>query len=709
MTFDVTAYGAVGNGVANDTAAITSAIAALVDGSELYFPAGTYLIGASSPVINFFTISKKRIKVYGDGIGSSTIKIANGCAVYQAIFHNGWEQDVTGLEICDLTFDHNIDNNTITLEGILAYPEISVSIEDPETSVSIADPETGVYNWHMHNLEFINSSSCWHLLLEGINMTNIRIENITCSNVGDDRDNVEHDTSIIYTEASDVIIQNCDFTAASEHALAAETAIEIHGSDTLVQNCTITDFHHGLNVTGIARAGTSSGIRVTGNHLVNLYGGIWIWSMEHPRDPSPPTVGIDGLIIDNNDIDISCATDANERFGIAFYAGNTLAINDVNIHDNTISMSAIDSVASDERWYNLAIGSTTQAGGKASNIIIADNVVTNFQSNAIRFQYCAIEDVTVTGNTFIDCASALPASGSIAVSPILVHLCAVDTLTFSGNAFIDNIPVTRIHQWFYLIAQTSCTGLTLSGNTYSMTGDKAAFVLPIKIDENISQPLITETIADFVPPTHKVNPASTVTDGTATLIGGIATWSIHGTTWTVNDTGLTWTSTGESVDWNDAIDLPQITVTGLSTGNAVRLYDSAGTLIASAVEAVGTAVLEASNPSLANGDFDGTIKVFSDAGYVNVHGVFSAPDFRDGDVLAWTAPVVPPLVVQDPALTAHWEKPQMIRHTFVPAADSANEFRLKYTTTDTETEAKKYKPFEFFGFGILERERRVRA
>jgi hypothetical protein len=43
--------------------------------------------------------------------------------------------------------------------------------------------------------------------------------------------------------------------------------------------------------------------------------------------------------------------------------------------------------------------------------------------------------------------------------------------------------------------------------------------------------------------------------------------------------------------WASVIDLPQITVTGLDTGNAVRLYDSAGNVHASAVEAGGTATL----------------------------------------------------------------------------------------------------------------------
>jgi hypothetical protein len=43
--------------------------------------------------------------------------------------------------------------------------------------------------------------------------------------------------------------------------------------------------------------------------------------------------------------------------------------------------------------------------------------------------------------------------------------------------------------------------------------------------------------------------------------------------------------------WAGVIDLPTITVTGLDTGNAVRLYDAAGNIHASAVEVGGTATL----------------------------------------------------------------------------------------------------------------------
>lgn len=53
-------YGAVGNGVANDTAAIQLALDTAPDKSAVYFPAGTYLVGN-------ITIPNKFLTLFGDG------------------------------------------------------------------------------------------------------------------------------------------------------------------------------------------------------------------------------------------------------------------------------------------------------------------------------------------------------------------------------------------------------------------------------------------------------------------------------------------------------------------------------------------------------------------------------------------------------------------------------------------------------------------
>ncbi len=69
-TRDVTSYGAVGDGVTDDGAAIQAALDASGDGDTIYFPAGTYLVGGGRT----FSIPAKRT-ILGDGRTASTIKV----------------------------------------------------------------------------------------------------------------------------------------------------------------------------------------------------------------------------------------------------------------------------------------------------------------------------------------------------------------------------------------------------------------------------------------------------------------------------------------------------------------------------------------------------------------------------------------------------------------------------------------------------------
>jgi len=72
---DVVAYGAVGNGIADDTGAINSAIAALpATGGIVYFPPGIYLVTAQIPIL------QSSVRIMGAGIGVSVIQDASTTA-----------------------------------------------------------------------------------------------------------------------------------------------------------------------------------------------------------------------------------------------------------------------------------------------------------------------------------------------------------------------------------------------------------------------------------------------------------------------------------------------------------------------------------------------------------------------------------------------------------------------------------------------------
>jgi hypothetical protein len=97
-------FGAVGNGVTDDAAAINASIAAAGARASIYFPAGTYFI--KSPIV----VHRSNIALFGDGIGVSAILMGQqaGGASYAAI---DIRTDALGAGI------ENVTVSSLTIDG----------------------------------------------------------------------------------------------------------------------------------------------------------------------------------------------------------------------------------------------------------------------------------------------------------------------------------------------------------------------------------------------------------------------------------------------------------------------------------------------------------------------------------------------------------------------------------------------------------------
>lgn len=512
ITPNVKSFGAVGDGVTDDTAAINAAIATLDDGDTLFFPAGCYIVKAPAPgTYAILPLDNKNITVCGDGIGLSTIKVADACPTYSVLLGAGWA-DVTGLEVCDLTFDHNIFNNPITNNAeIMAYHQTTIYVRNGS-------------DLHIHDLEVINASSVQNICLCPRINANILIEDVTATGIGDDPNHVDHDASFFYTEADNVVIRNCDISCATLGLGGGRTGVETHGSDTEVTNITITNFKKGMNICDpvVAMAHTGTNILIHDNTFNNTYIGVDIWSNND---------GIDGIEINNNvvNIPVRMAGDTIARSGVQTNLTNAKGINALNCHDNSITVGAVETTGDyTTPTYSAGILIYGSVGLPVlSNSQIANNNITNFGTSAIRFYSHNINTVTVSGNVFTNCGCTTAAASPTYVTPIVIYTPTVNTLTVSGNTFVDNLATKRITYCTRMLGITTSAGIVFSGNTYNLGTLNGAFSQHFSFVDDVPQPLITETITGFVPPDHKVDPASVVIDGI--------------TTWTVDGTGLIWT------------------------------------------------------------------------------------------------------------------------------------------------------------------------
>lgn len=151
-------YGARGDGVADDTAAIQSAINAAAAGDTVYFPNGAYLIGSALQ-------GKSNVAMTGES--QPGVRILYGGTTPDAILRLN---NVTGVEVSRLTLDGN--NNVNATAGIYAYQGGRHSLHD----LTIQNL-TGVTNGPMA-IHFNGNSS------SRVGVVDSAIANNTITNIG---------------------------------------------------------------------------------------------------------------------------------------------------------------------------------------------------------------------------------------------------------------------------------------------------------------------------------------------------------------------------------------------------------------------------------------------------------------------------------------------------------------------------------------------
>jgi parallel beta-helix repeat protein len=120
MAFNVRDYGATGNGITDDTAAIQAAIDAAyaAGGGQVYMPTGQYRVSGGEEASDGCLMLKDNVFLYGDGMGQTVVKLVDG-----------WDQKITGMirsaygeetsnfGVRDLTIDGNRANTTGKVDG----------------------------------------------------------------------------------------------------------------------------------------------------------------------------------------------------------------------------------------------------------------------------------------------------------------------------------------------------------------------------------------------------------------------------------------------------------------------------------------------------------------------------------------------------------------------------------------------------------------
>ncbi|EJM17019.1 parallel beta-helix repeat (two copies) [Pseudomonas sp. GM18] len=120
MIFNVQNFGAKGDGITDDTAAIQRAIdaAAAAGGGQVYMPTGTYIVSGGVEPSDGCLMLKSNVYLYGDGMGATTVKVADGSDTkITGVIRSAYGEQTHDFGVSNLTIDGNRDNTTGKIDG----------------------------------------------------------------------------------------------------------------------------------------------------------------------------------------------------------------------------------------------------------------------------------------------------------------------------------------------------------------------------------------------------------------------------------------------------------------------------------------------------------------------------------------------------------------------------------------------------------------
>lgn len=503
----VTDFGAVGDGVTDDTAAIQAAITATNaagGGTVNFMPGKTYIVTPRAAT-SFILQNRSNVRLQGNG--GSTLKVKSGSGDYLGILGvDGGNPAVFNMTVDGMTFDHNTEGNPLTtLINIQTYTRSTFAV------------------WQGRNIRFTNNtvkndSSMLAIDINGDAVSDIFIQFNKFLNCGMASNAIDHDHSTIYIMADNVDISHNQFSTDWIN-LSCRTAIETHGSRYAVSNNVISGYICGIIATGIY--GTDSTQQtITDNSITSRAQGIIVWSRTWGAKTTG--YGIEGVLISDNLINIKQASyfsGGDVVMGIGIYPNATLGVKSMHVWDNKIEFEPEDSTP--------AYTTNAKNAGLGWNldIITLPMVDCSFKGNrVINAPVMGLglvggnfANVEVSGNTLINCArSVAPTAGDLRFPMTYLPNTATVNFFISRNRIIDTVPTTRFRAAMFFAAQTAGTKCECTDNDISIEGSvTTAFTRTHEIDaSNNIIPLIKDTSNMDMLPVGSVLDGSTMTGKT---------------------------------------------------------------------------------------------------------------------------------------------------------------------------------------------------
>jgi len=248
-------FGAKGDGVTDDTAAINAAIAfaALLGGGRVFFPRGTYLLSNSNPGDsswdNFVAlwIKSNNIHLEGEGWGATTLKLKNAANCHVVKFGQRANATVTvsNCSISNLSIDGNKANQTVPDQNNNHWNGVDVSSGCSKVRIQNLNVSNTAYYGIGMQRDAISDSLIENVVIDGPGADGIDWKNDSGTGTG----NVVRNVSVSnYGALPDLSFPQC--------------GVDLR-SGIYAENIVIKDMNGAANLAGVRTLGDNDGTSTT--------------------------------------------------------------------------------------------------------------------------------------------------------------------------------------------------------------------------------------------------------------------------------------------------------------------------------------------------------------------------------------------------------------------------------------------------------------
>lgn len=432
--FSVTDFGALGNGIADDTKSIQKAIDAAfaAGGGFVLFPAGTYKIKIRSDIPQSLIVYPK-IALQGNSYETSIIKLAGRQRNYNSLIGAAeLDDDLSNFSIKNLTIDSNSVSNPVSSEANFSGARDRFSVR-VFSGVNVQITNSRFRDINAVNTITVNSDT---------KVSDVLIENNIFEKIGGASFDYDHSTIYLHGKRG-IVANNVFLSRKGAGTNGARTAIETHGDDHTVQNNSIDGFANGIFATGYASSSRNQ--IVTGNTINNAHSGIVMWSYFFQNSlPNPALVN---CRISGNKIKINVSGwrklwRGSPNQGIALEPNSPSSVKDIYIENNEISFFNNDTGQPTDTLANgISLWRNAAPDVLSTGIYLKGNTIKNALSTGI-YVGMPISVLNIVGNIIVN-----PGRGKYAFSDgyragLIVGKSQY--LTVRKNQFLDNQPINTI-------------------------------------------------------------------------------------------------------------------------------------------------------------------------------------------------------------------------------------------------------------------------